>query len=942
MPFIAFALLLSSVIAQGTPGEIYSACTTVGNPLDPNGDGFISTANTGFPIVLNDESDDFEGAGWNVVWHLDGEPTNDTETGGACNATEIVDNPNTNQHAAYFRLVDPDSDPTNRNEQFIIRMRIAKNPQGAYGYSMLIDTDLLFGSTGTDADPNATSGNPGFELEIIYGSGNQGGVGLYDIDGTTSGTALVEYNSGERDQRSYAKYSNCGGDPVFIDFYVDMSSFPAGINATTPLRLVFASSSSPSSALGGSASDIGGVDDGTYPDDDLAFTTLVENTPLSSFETGALPTNECNDPAACNYDAAATTDTNCIYPTTWYADTDGDGAGDPLTSQSACDQPAGYVNVAGDQCPSDGNKTAPGLCGCGSVDTDVDSDGVCDDNDLCTDLTACNYADGSNSACTYAATWYADSDSDGVGDTNDSVQACSQPAGYVAGPGDQCPTDASKLLPGDCGCGTADTDSDSDGVSDCNDNCTDTSACNYSDAGNGACTFATTWYADSDSDGFGDPNTSQSACSQPAGYVANSTDNCDGDAAKTDPGTCGCGNVDVDIDSDGVCDTSDNCTDTSACNYSDAGNGACTFATTWYVDSDSDGFGDPNTSQSACSQPAGYVANSTDNCDGDAAKTDPGTCGCGNVDVDIDSDGVCDTSDNCTNASACNYSDAGNGACTFATTWYADSDSDGYGDPNTSQSACSQPAGYVANSTDNCDGDAAKTDPGTCGCGTADADVDGDSVADCNDNCTDVAANNYNDAGNAACTYDSPPSSSSVTADLVTACNGDSVEIELDALHTFGTGATYGISENVTGFASASLNGSTLELDFSGTGLGADTVVISVVTSGTNFLRVPVAEYAYPVRTSAIQVDASSSPSAMDGAMFIDFDNTYGSAITIHLLPAGTLLMSNGVVSVPSASYQIAGFSNVKGCYNPEPATNDTPGAASPARVMVPCVRCSN
>lgn len=157
-------------IGQVTPGEIYATCSTVGNPLDPNNDGFITSTGAGFSAVLTDEMEEFECAGWNVVWHKEGEPTNDLDTGGCCGATEIVDNPNTNQHADYFRIEDPDSDASNRNEQLIIRLRIAQNPQGAYGYSMLIDTDQKFGTSSpasTGDDPNAVSGNPGFELEII-------------------------------------------------------------------------------------------------------------------------------------------------------------------------------------------------------------------------------------------------------------------------------------------------------------------------------------------------------------------------------------------------------------------------------------------------------------------------------------------------------------------------------------------------------------------------------------------------------------------------------------------------------------------------------------------------------------------------------------------------------------------------------------------------------
>ncbi|MFM1882686.1 MAG: hypothetical protein RJA05_1095, partial [Planctomycetota bacterium] len=78
---------------------------------------------------------------------------------------------------------------------------------------------------------------------------------------------------------------------------------------------------------------------------------------------------------------------------------------------------------------------------------------------------------------------------------------------------------------------------------------------------------------------------------------------------------------------------------------------------TYYDDSDMDGAGDPAVFQSACAQPAGYVANSNDGC-------------------------------------------PSNGSLTSPATYYRDADGDGYGWLGTTTNACAQPSGYVTNATD--------------------------------------------------------------------------------------------------------------------------------------------------------------------------------------------------------------------------------------------------
>ncbi|MEW6078257.1 MAG: choice-of-anchor U domain-containing protein [Thermodesulfobacteriota bacterium] len=105
------------------------------------------------------------------------------------------------------------------------------------------------------------------------------------------------------------------------------------------------------------------------------------------------------------------------------------------------------------------------------------------------------------------------------------------------------------------------------------------------------------------------------------------------------------------------------------------------------------------------------VDDTLDGCPADAAKTDPGVCGCGTADTDSDSDGTPDCNDACPNDP--NKTTAGACGCGTA-------DADGDGDA-------------AADCNDGCPDDPDKTAAGVCGCGTADTDWDGNDVADCRD-----------------------------------------------------------------------------------------------------------------------------------------------------------------------------------------------------------------
>ena len=389
----------------------------------------------------------------------------------------------------------------------------------------------------------------------------------------------------------------------------------------------------------------GTIDEGTdvYDDDGDCFCESGTCTGSTESSCTTLSEGDCDDAdAAINPDAdeeCDNVDNDCdgtvdeddaVDVTTWYLDDDSDGYGDADTSTQSCDQPGGYVSNDED-CDDTSSGSNPGATE------------VCDEED--------NDCDGSTDEGV-TDVYYADDDGDGYGDASNTTDACDVPSGYTDDDSD-CDDSSSDNYPGATEYCDGD-DNDCDGTTD-EDDAAD----------------ASTWFADSDGDGYGGSTIYTVSCYAPSNYVGNSSDCDDGDSNNYPGATEYCDNEDNDCD--GTADEDD-----------------AADASTWYADTDNDGYGDSSSTDVSCDQPSGYVSNSTDCDDGDGG-------------INPDESEICDEEDNDCDGSV----DEG-----VTTTYYDDDDGDGYGDPSDTTEDCSTPGGYVDND-DDCDDTDSSLNPDT-------------------------------------------------------------------------------------------------------------------------------------------------------------------------------------------------------------------------------------
>ncbi len=266
--------------AQST-GYINRQATSAGGRtiLDPNGDGYTSTNSSGFAgnDVANSELPFRSVPSYSI------EPYGDLRRGPSHLYSDFVPDGNNVGYYTYY-------DGTN----LLFRFRVGSIMQGSKGYSVLLDTDGKFGSSGANADPNyqaattGTNGNPGFEIEIVLETNSR--IAIYNVDGSSTPTLVTSYsNWQDMSQISVAGTFDNGDPDFFIDFYVPFSaltSSPFNLTSSSSLRMAATTVMSPQAAIGGPKSDIYGTNDASFKTTNEQYEAFITSQP--GFTPGGL------------------------------------------------------------------------------------------------------------------------------------------------------------------------------------------------------------------------------------------------------------------------------------------------------------------------------------------------------------------------------------------------------------------------------------------------------------------------------------------------------------------------------------------------------------------------------------------------------------------------------------------------------------------------------
>ncbi|MDE0979057.1 MAG: hypothetical protein OSA78_03620 [Flavobacteriales bacterium] len=190
----------------------------------------------------------------------------------------------------------------------------------------------------------------------------------------------------------------------------------------------------------------------------------------------------------------------------------------------------------------------------------------------------------------------------------------------------------------------------------------------------------------------------------------------------------------------------------------------------------------------------------------------------------------------------------------------------------------------------------------------------------------------------------------------ISGCDADaSVTLDLSTLHTETGTWSYAIDGSVPEFIAASLDGATnvLTIDFSASGTGSGLLEL-IATEGMNTgaIHLTVTESDYPYVTSLL-IACASDAGASDGGWQFGFTGAYGSPVTVHYFhnavfghstasylgaapygteQSGSTDASGDLMTLPSGTYWISGYTNVKGCFSPEPTTGLAPTVSTVLR----------